>query len=139
MQGGSSGLSTVGLGADVEAICERARFPAQTPRNGGGHVQEAGQIVGIFPEGHLTHDGEVDVFRSGIEKIIERTPVPVVPMALQGLWGSFFSNCGGPALTHAPRFSWSRLGFVVGQPVAPDQVKAEDLRERVLALRGDRR
>jgi hypothetical protein len=99
----------------------------------------AGQLVGIFPEGHLTHDGEIDVFRSGIEKIVERTPVPVVPMALQGLWGSFFSNCGGPALTHAPRLRWSKLGLVVGQPVAPEDVRAEDLRARVLALRGDRR
>jgi 1-acyl-sn-glycerol-3-phosphate acyltransferase len=100
---------------------------------------EAGQLVGIFPEGHLTHDGELDVFRSGIEKMIERTPVPVVPMALQGLWGSFFSNCGGPALTHAPRLRWSKLGLVVGEPVAPQDVRAEDLQARVLALRGDRR
>jgi 1-acyl-sn-glycerol-3-phosphate acyltransferase len=100
---------------------------------------EAGQLVGIFPEGHLTHDGELDVFRSGIEKIIERTPVPVVPMALQGLWGSFFSNCGGAALTHAPRLRWSSLGLVVGEPVAPEDVRAEDLRARVLALRGERR
>jgi 1-acyl-sn-glycerol-3-phosphate acyltransferase len=100
---------------------------------------EAGQLVGIFPEGHLTHDGELDVFRSGIEKIVERTPVPVVPMALQGLWGSFFSNCGGPALAHAPRLRWSKLGLVVGTPVAPEDVKAEDLQARVLALRGDRR
>ena len=98
-----------------------------------------GQLVGIFPEGHLTHDGEIDVFRSGIEKMVERTPVPVVPIALQGLWGSFFSNCGGPALTHWPRLRWARLGLVVGAPVAPEDVRAEDLRERVLALRGDRR
>jgi hypothetical protein len=60
-------------------------------------------------------------------------------MALQGLWGSFFSNCGGPALTHAPRPSWSKLGLVVGEPVPPGQVDADDLRARVLALRGDRR
>ncbi len=100
---------------------------------------EAGQLVGIFPEGHLTHDGELDVFRSGIETMVERTPVPVVPVALQGLWGSFFSNCGGPALTHAPRLRWSKLGLVVGEPVAPEDVRAEDLRARVLALRGDRR
>lgn len=100
---------------------------------------EAGQLVGIFPEGHLTHDGELDVFRSGIETMVERTPVPVVPIALQGLWGSFFSNCGGPALTHAPRLRWSKLGLVVGEPVAPEDVRAEDLQARVLALRGDRR
>ena len=100
---------------------------------------EAGQLVSIFPEGHLTHDGEIDVFRSGIEKIIARTPVPVVPIALQGLWGSFFSNKGGPALTHAPRWRWSRLGLVVGEPVPPEEVSAADLQARVQALRGDLR
>ena len=100
---------------------------------------EAGQLVAIFPEGHLTHDGEIDVFRSGIEKIIARTPVPVVPVALQGLWGSFFSNKGGPALTHAPRWRWSRLGLVVGEPVPPEEVSATDLQARVQALRGDLR
>jgi 1-acyl-sn-glycerol-3-phosphate acyltransferase len=98
-----------------------------------------GQLVGIFPEGHLTHDGEIDVFRSGVEKMVQRTPVPVVPMALQGLWGSFFSNCGGPALTHRPRLRWSKLGLVVGPPVPPQEVDAADLRARVQVLRGDRR
>jgi 1-acyl-sn-glycerol-3-phosphate acyltransferase len=97
------------------------------------------QLVGIFPEGHLTHDGEIDVFRSGIEKMVARTPVPVVPVALQGLWGSFFSNCGGPALTHPPRLRWAKLGLVVGPPVPPEDVNAADLRSRVQALRGDRR
>jgi hypothetical protein len=98
-----------------------------------------GQLVGIFPEGHLTHDGEIDVFRSGVEKMVARTPVPVVPVALQGLWGSFFSNCGGPALTHPPRLRWAKLGLVVGPPVPPEDVNAADLRGRVQALRGDRR
>lgn len=100
---------------------------------------DRGQLVGIFPEGHLTHDGEIDVFRSGIERIVARTPVPVVPLALQGLWGSFFSNCGGPALTHRPRLRGAKLGLVVGPPVPPEEVDAADLRERVKALRGDRR
>jgi 1-acyl-sn-glycerol-3-phosphate acyltransferase len=100
---------------------------------------EAGQLVVIFPEGHLTHDGDIDTFRSGIEQIVARTPAPVIPVAVQGLWGSFFSNCGGTALTHRPRFSWSRIGLVAGQAVAPELVSAPDLQQRVLALRGDRR
>jgi 1-acyl-sn-glycerol-3-phosphate acyltransferase len=100
---------------------------------------EAGQLVVIFPEGHLTRDGDIDTFRSGIEQIVARTPAPVIPVAVQGLWGSFFSNCGGTALTHRPRFSWSRIGLVAGQAVAPELVSAPDLQQRVLALRGDRR
>ncbi|WP_043178756.1 1-acyl-sn-glycerol-3-phosphate acyltransferase, partial [Pseudomonas aeruginosa] len=51
-----------------------------------------GELVCIFPEGKLTADGEMNEFRAGIERIIEETPVPVIPMALQGLWGSFFSR-----------------------------------------------
>ncbi len=96
---------------------------------------EAGEVVCIFPEGKLTQDGEVDAFRAGIEKIIADTPVPVVPMALSGLWGSFFSHKGGPALTRLPKRFWSRVKLTVGQAVAPEAVNAEDLRNRVLAMR----
>ena len=56
-------------------------------------------------------------------------------MALSGLWGSFFSHKGGKALTRLPRRFWSRIKLAVGEAVAPQQVRAEDLRERVLALR----
>lgn len=96
---------------------------------------EAGEVVCIFPEGKLTDDGEVAEFRPGIEKIVADYPVPVVPMALSGLWGSFFSHKGGKALTRLPRRFWSRIKLSVGDAVAPEQVRADDLRERVLALR----
>ena len=52
----------------------------------------AGEIVGIFPEGKLTETGELNPFRPGLQRILEQAPVPVVPMALRGLWGSFFSR-----------------------------------------------
>jgi len=51
-----------------------------------------GQLVCIFPEGQLTHDGEIGLFRPGVRRILDRTPVPVVPMALSGLWRSIFSR-----------------------------------------------
>jgi 1-acyl-sn-glycerol-3-phosphate acyltransferase len=53
---------------------------------------EAGEVVCIFPEGKVTKDGAMNVFRTGVERIVRRTPVPVVPMALKGMWGSFFSR-----------------------------------------------
>jgi 1-acyl-sn-glycerol-3-phosphate acyltransferase len=53
---------------------------------------EDGQLVCIFPEGQLTRDGELGLFRPGVTRILERTPVPVVPMALSGLWRSIFSR-----------------------------------------------
>ncbi len=96
---------------------------------------DAGRLVAIFPEGRLTGDGEVGIFRSGVERMVERNRVPVVPMALQGLWGSFFSNDGGPPMTHRPRWHWARIGLRVGDPVPPESVSAADLRQHVLTLR----
>ncbi len=98
---------------------------------------EAGEVVGIFPEGRLTGDGEIGPFKTGIERIIQRTPAPVVPMALRGLWGSFFSRRHGPAMRHFPRRFWSRIELAVGEPVPPEQATSERLRERVVQLRGD--
>lgn len=98
-----------------------------------------GRVVGIFPEGKLTLDGEIGVFRGGIEKIIERNPVPVVPIALQGLWDSVFSMRGGKALSRLPRLRRARIALRVGEPVLPEAVSVDDLRERVAALRGDLR
>ncbi|MZR63095.1 MFS transporter [Alcanivorax sp. DP30] len=95
----------------------------------------AGEVVCIFPEGKLTGDGEVDEFKAGIEKIIATTPVPVIPMALSGLWGSFFSHKDGPALSRLPRRFWSRIKLTVGKAVAPEAVNAVDLRNRVMAMR----
>ena len=96
-----------------------------------------GEVVGIFPEGRLTADGEVGPFKSGIEQIIQRTPVSVVPMALRGLWGSFFSRRYGGAMAHFPRRFWSRVELAVGEPVPAEQATSALLRERVVALRGD--
>ena len=93
-----------------------------------------GDLLCIFPEGKLTHDGEIDAFRPGIERILQETPVPVVPMALRGLWGSFFSHEGG--LFRNPKRFWSRIEIVAGEPVAP-QASADELREEVLTLRGE--
>ena len=93
-----------------------------------------GDLLCIFPEGKLTHDGEIDAFRPGIERILQETPVPVVPMALRGLWGSFFSHDGGPFRN--PKRFWSRIEIVAGQPVAP-QASADELRKEVLTLRGE--
>lgn len=96
-----------------------------------------GEIVCIFPEGKITYDGEMNPFRPGIEDIIRRTPVPVIPLALQGLWGSFFSRRHGAAMQKLPRRLWSKIGIVAGQPVAPEAVSAAELQARVAALRGD--
>ncbi|MEP7180600.1 MAG: MFS transporter [Betaproteobacteria bacterium] len=98
-----------------------------------------GEIVGIFPEGKLTDSGELNPFRPGVQQMIATTPVPVVPMALRGLWGSFFSrSCEGKAFRRL-RGVFSRIALAVAPPVPPEQVTLEGLQAAVLALRGDRR
>jgi 1-acyl-sn-glycerol-3-phosphate acyltransferase len=103
-----------------------------------------GDLVCIFPEGRITDSGELSPFRQGVQRIVERTPVPVYPMALRGLWGSFFSRYGGAAFSRPVearlrRGLRSQLELVVGEPLAPDEVTPERLMERVAALRGEER
>ena len=99
-----------------------------------------GDLVGIFPEGKLTDTGEMSSFRPGIKRIVERTPVPVVPMALRGLWGSFFSRMGGSAMMRPFRRGvFSRIALLVGHAVPAGAVTPEGLQAAVLALRGDRK
>lgn len=100
---------------------------------------EDGQIVCIFPEGMLTKTGDINEFKNGIEKILERNPVPVVPTALRGLWGSFFSHKGGTALTRLPRRFFSRIEFRVGQVLSAEEATAPALQAQVALLRGDRK
>ncbi|MFC3152641.1 MFS transporter [Litoribrevibacter euphylliae] len=96
-----------------------------------------GEVVCIFPEGRLTRDGEIDTFRRGIELIIERNPVPVLPVALRGLWGSFFSHGNGAALASPPKRFWSKVDIWAGDLVAAEQVSAPLLESKVKDLRGD--
>jgi hypothetical protein len=100
---------------------------------------EAGEIVGIFPEGRLTETGELNPFRPGVQQMIETTPVPVVPMALSGLWGSFFSRSANGKAMRRWRGIHSRIAFVVAPPVAPANVTLDGLQATVLALRGPRK
>jgi 1-acyl-sn-glycerol-3-phosphate acyltransferase len=98
----------------------------------------AGELVAIFPEGRITDTGELYPFRPGVQRIVGRTPVPVIPMALQGLWGSFFSRKDGPAMSRPLRRGiFSRIALTVGTPVAPAAATPEHLQQIVAGLRGD--
>ncbi|WP_104903598.1 MFS transporter [Pseudomonas sp. LH1G9] len=92
-----------------------------------------GELVCIFPEGKLTSDGEMNEFRGGVTRILEETPVPVIPLALQGLWGSFFSRDPNKGFFHR---IWSRVTLVVGQPVTAQAATPSHLQGLVGALRG---
>jgi 1-acyl-sn-glycerol-3-phosphate acyltransferase len=97
-----------------------------------------GEPVCIFPEGKLTLDGNMDIFKPGIEKILARDLVTIIPLALRGLWGSFFSRKKGSALSRWTTGFRSRVEVVAGDPVAPQGVTAEYLHDLVSSLRGDK-
>ena len=99
----------------------------------------AGEVVCVFPEGKITDTGELNPFRPGLQRILEQTPVPVVPMALRGLWGSFFSRSDRGRAMRRLRGIFSRIALVAGNPVAPARATPELLQQAVLALRGERR
>ncbi|KJH79948.1 MFS transporter [Pseudomonas sp. KSR10] len=95
-----------------------------------------GELVCIFPEGKLTSDGEINEFKAGVERILEANPVPVVPMALRGLWGSFFSRDPNKGFF---RRIWSRIDLIASAPVAASEATRQQLQAQVSLLRGDRR
>jgi 1-acyl-sn-glycerol-3-phosphate acyltransferase len=97
---------------------------------------EAGELVCIFPEGKITSTGDMNPFRPGIERIVQRSPVPVVPLALRGLWGSFFSRKGGPAMRRPLRRFRSKIGLVAAPAVPPGRATAVGLEALVANLRG---
>lgn len=99
----------------------------------------AGNVVCIFPEGGITRDGEIQRFRPGIEKILRRRPVPVVPAALGRLWGSWFSRRQDGGIRKLPGRLFARVPVSFGEPVAPADASAEKLELLVRTLRGDLR
>ena len=99
---------------------------------------KCGELVCIFPEGRITDTGEIYPFKGGIARILARTPVPVVPLALSGLWGSFFSRKDGPAMTRPLRRGlFARIAIKVAPEWAPQTASADALQAATAALRGD--
>jgi 1-acyl-sn-glycerol-3-phosphate acyltransferase len=95
-----------------------------------------GNLVCIFPEGRLTPDGEIAEFRAGMMRILKETPVPVVPMALSGLWDSMFSRKYKAVWKRVPRRFWAKITLAVGAPLPAEQADTTVLRQRVVELRG---
>ncbi|MFC0268885.1 MFS transporter [Kushneria aurantia] len=94
-----------------------------------------GEVVMLFPEGRLTRDGRTKEFRRGIELIIRRDPVPVVPAALSGLWGSWSSRYGKGAFRSLPHRFRARVCLAFAQPLSADEASRETLQASVMALK----
>ncbi len=93
-----------------------------------------GEIVCIYPEGKITHTGQLNPFKAGIERILRETPVPVVPMALDGLWGSIFSRKDGPALKKWPSRFRAELTLTIDKPIPAAEVTAKSLEHKVRSM-----
>jgi len=113
-----------------EALMERAFAEVDKTLADGG-------LVCIFPEGGITRDGEIMPFRPGIERILATRAVPVVPIALRGLWGSVFSRRDSTlGRMRLPRRFRAHIEVAIGPPVPPGEATAAELEARVRALRG---
>lgn len=120
-------------------------IPVDSDRRDPGGVRRAleevsralrsGEVVMIFPEGRLTPDGEVHAFRRGLDLVLARDPVPVVPAALAGLWGSWTSNKDGKALTKWPRRLRARVLLVFGEPIPAGYSPRRTFERRVRGLK----
>jgi hypothetical protein len=98
----------------------------------------AGEVVGIFPEGMITHDGAINPFRGGVERILATRPVPVVPMALRGMWGSLWSRRDSKLRRlRLPRRLRARIALLAAPAVPPPRATASQLEAIVRDLRGD--
>ncbi|TXI25908.1 MAG: glycerol acyltransferase, partial [Ottowia sp.] len=102
-----------------------------------------GELVCIFPEGALTKDGAMAPFKSGVEKILARRPVPVVPIALKNMWGSMWSRRAnakeGDLLDRmrVPQRLRAHVDVVADAPVEGSTATAGSLEAKVRSLRGD--
>ncbi|MFC1778189.1 MFS transporter [Pseudomonadota bacterium] len=101
-------------------------------------VIDEGHVLGIFPEGAITSDGEISTFKKGIEKIIAEKPVTVIPVALCNLWGSLFSR-RDPLHKRRPYKFRALIELRIGRPIAPQDLTAERLEADVRQLIGNDR
>lgn len=122
-------------------------IPVESERHDPGNVRRAlqevsralreGEVVMLFPEGRLTPDGEIHAFRRGLELILARDPVPVIPAGLSGLWGSWTSHAHGPALSGRPRRCRARVALHFGDPLPPGRATRTLLERQVRELKAE--
>lgn len=127
----------------IRCILAKAKvipISSQNPRSlrkAFGHIEQAlaaGELVCIFPEGKLTSNGELAPFMRGMDIILRRSPVPVLPMALRGLWGSFFSRYSGKACRHRLKGFRTQVQLIIGDWVTPQEVTAQMMQGKVREL-----
>lgn len=120
-------------------IAPRSKEP-EVYENAFKRIQEyldRGELVCIFPEGMLTLTGAMNEFRGGTMRILKASPVPVVPLALRGLWGSLFSRADGASKLSLQRLYRRPITLVAGAPIPAAKASPALLYRTVAALRGN--
>ena len=92
-----------------------------------------GEVVCIFPEGQMTRIGQMMPFRRGMERVIKGVDVPIIPVNLDGVWGSIFSFAGGRFLWKFPRRVPYPVRVTFGKPL-PSTTTSEEVRRVVQDL-----
>lgn len=95
-----------------------------------------GELVVIFPEGTMSPDGSLSPFRPGLERIVAQCPVPVVPIAMRGLFGSYFSRAQGAPMRGLPQRFRAPVTVTIGAPIAPAHADVPTVRARIEAMLG---
>jgi acyl-[acyl-carrier-protein]-phospholipid O-acyltransferase/long-chain-fatty-acid--[acyl-carrier-protein] ligase len=85
----------------------------------------SGELVCIFPEGQMTRIGQMLPFRRGMERIMKGVDVPIIPVNLDGVWGSIFSFAGGRFLWKFPRHLPYPVRVTFGEPLAATATSTE--------------
>ncbi|HWF40335.1 MAG TPA: acyl-[ACP]--phospholipid O-acyltransferase [Candidatus Acidoferrales bacterium] len=96
----------------------------------------AGEVVCIFAEGQLTRIGQLLPFRHGMTRVIRNTGAPIIPVCIDGIWGSIFSFSGGRFFWKMPRLRRLPVTVSFGKPLLPS-AKSFEVREAVQALQTD--
>ncbi len=94
---------------------------------------KSGDVIGIFPEGTIARTNQLQTFKPGMRKILQGHDAPVVPVFLEGMWGSIFSFSGGKFFIKWPDKFRRRLTLYIGKPV-PNDTPIDLIRIEVLEL-----
>jgi len=93
----------------------------------------AGDVIGLFPEGTISRTGQLQAFHPGVKKIAKDSDTVVIPVWIEGMWGSLFSFSGGKFFYKWPSWPRRKVSLYIGQPIAGDQ-SIHRMRSEVQAL-----
>ncbi len=96
---------------------------------------DTGHILGLFPEGTLTRDGKIRRFQPGLNRILSNSPVPIYPICIDGLWGSFFSREGRGAFKKFPKEFRPKIRITIGDKIEPENYNLFKLEEIVKEMK----